>query len=182
MIGLSLKNTFTTSSGLSLRIRPIQAGDEPLLIHVFQHLSSDSIYMRFHEPLKAASSTKIKALAADIVDKSLHDGFGLLAFVDLEDDGEVPIGGARYVRLDERTAEAAVTVRDDMQGHGVGSLLLSLLVEQARREGIEKLVAVVQAQNRAVLKLLRKAPFPFNHNLEGSELYIEVDISKEQSK
>jgi len=111
----------------------------------------------------------------------IEKGKGWLAFADLPDQPCAAVGGVRYVLIPGKTdvAEVALTVRDDLQGQGIGRELLELVVKQARVEGIRSLVAVVQAGNRAVLKLLSGIPYPINRTLEGGEVYVEADISSE---
>ncbi len=167
-----------THSGLRLRVRPLMRGDEPHLIDIFRHLSPDSIYMRFHEPMDQLNEELLAKMAADIVDVTINQGFGLLAFADLPERQDVAVGGARYVKISEDAAEVAVTVRDDMQKQGIGAGLLQMLARRARAAGIRRLVAVVQAQNRPVLRLLHESPYPVKRYLEGGEIFIEADISQ----
>ena len=63
------------------------------------------------------------------------------------------LGVARYVRNPERpdAAEVAVTVIDDRQGKGIGTLLLEVLSARAREEGIATFTALMLAANEAML-------------------------------
>jgi GNAT superfamily N-acetyltransferase len=63
---------------------------------------------------------------------------------------------ARFVRTAPDTAEFAVTVVDDRQGHGLGMALLELLTGRAREEGIARFGALLLAENEEVLELLRR--------------------------
>ncbi|NOZ70385.1 MAG: GNAT family N-acetyltransferase [Chloroflexi bacterium] len=182
MIASQKEITLRTATGLELRARPIAHGDEPLLLDIFSHLSSESRYLRFHEPLDNASPELIEQVAKEIVESSVNRGFGLLAFADLPDQANAPIGGARYVKVSDGVAEVAITIRDDMQKCGIGRALLLELVRQARKEGISKLIAVVQAQNQAVLRLLRESPYPIKRSIRGGELFIEADIREKQEE
>jgi GNAT superfamily N-acetyltransferase len=67
---------------------------------------------------------------------------------------EVPgIGVARYIRdaFERHVAEAAVTVADEYQGQGAGTLLLGALAVRARRQGIEVFRNYVLASNQPML-------------------------------
>lgn len=66
---------------------------------------------------------------------------------------------ARVIRLrdDPRAAEVAVTVTDALQGRGLGSKLLELLVVEAKEHGIERLVAHVVDGNTPIKRLLQKS-------------------------
>jgi L-amino acid N-acyltransferase YncA len=55
------------------------------------------------------------------------------------------IGVARYIAppSDPGAAEVAIEVDDEWQGRGIGRALMSALVDRARAEGIDRLVAYV---------------------------------------
>ena len=74
-----------------------------------------------------------------------------------EETGE-GVGVARYVRDRERpdAAEVAVTVIDDWQGRGVGTLLLETLSGRARAEGITTFTALMLATNREMMELFEQ--------------------------
>ena len=67
------------------------------------------------------------------------------------------IGVARYVRDPQRrdAAEVAVTVIDDWQGKGVGTLLLEVLGARARQEGISSFTALMLATNQEMMEVTR---------------------------
>ena len=57
---------------------------------------------------------------------------------------------------DTGTAEIAVIVEDAWQGRGLGGRLLGHLVELARRQGFEEVVALVLASNSGMVRLLER--------------------------
>ena len=63
----------------------------------------------------------------------------------------------RFVRLpeDPATAEAAITVADNMQHKGVGRQLSLLLADEARELGIRRFSASILADNEPALRLMR---------------------------
>ena len=75
-----------------------------------------------------------------------------------DEDDERIVAVARFVRLadDPRAAEAAITVCDELQGKGLGSLLARRLSDAARERGVERLTASIASENRPALKLMRK--------------------------
>ena len=72
------------------------------------------------------------------------------------DRPEKGLGVARYVRTkeDPSVAEAAVTVVDEYQGKGLGTLLLALLATVARAAGIATFRAYVLQHNARMRSLL----------------------------
>jgi RimJ/RimL family protein N-acetyltransferase len=85
------------------------------------------------------------------------------------------IGIARYMRLQNEpgVAEFAVTVVDEHQHAGLGSILLERLVESARAAGLETLRGYIRPNNRAMLALAKK----FGAVAHKEDEYLQVDIS-----
>jgi GNAT superfamily N-acetyltransferase len=119
------------------------------LLRGFQRLSDESRYQRFLSPMPELSESMVRYLT----DVDHHDHEAMVALDAATGEG---VGVARYVRhQDDRSrAEAAVTVIDDWQGRGVGTLLLELLAERARREGIDTFTALMLATNADMMELL----------------------------
>jgi RimJ/RimL family protein N-acetyltransferase len=70
------------------------------------------------------------------------DGAGVARMHRSEDDPEV--------------AEAAVTVVDDWQGRGLGSLLLDRLTQRARQLGVHRFEASLFTTNKPMLRLFER--------------------------
>jgi len=153
--------------------------DTQNLVDIFEHLSPESRYLRFHEALTHASPQLVQETAAGFATMPAEKGKGWLAFADLPDQPCAPVGGVRYVRITDEpgVAEVALSVRDDLHGQGIGREMLQLLVKQARTEGLCKLTAIIQADNRAVLRLLSAAPIPIERKFEGGEIFMEANLS-----
>lgn len=157
-------------------VRPLQQTDVHHLVDLFEHMGPDSRYLRFNLSLVDPDPELIweEARRMAIVDPD-KDG-AWLAFTDLPDQKNAPIGGVRYVRQDQETAEAALVVRDDMQNKGVGSGLLSFLANRAREAGIRRLVATIQRANRALLHILSNSPLQVTFESEGSYTTIVAEL------
>ncbi len=136
--------------GSRIRIRPGHASDRELLLEGFQRLSPESRYRRFLVATNELSEEMIRYLTE--IDHHDHE-----AMIALDDETGEGIGVARYVRSRERpdTAEVAVTVLDDWQGRGVGTLLLEAICVRAREEGIGTFTALMLATNKEMLDVLQ---------------------------
>jgi GNAT superfamily N-acetyltransferase len=133
-----------------VRIRQSRASDAEVLVRGFARLSPESRYRRF----LAASPKLDPDLVRYLIDIDHRDHEAMLA---LDDRGKEGLGLARYVRDPRRpgVAEVAVTVIDDWQGRGLGTLLLEVISARAREEGIKTFTALVLAQNHEMLDLLK---------------------------
>jgi acetyltransferase len=141
---------FVLRNGRTVTIRPLKTTDAPHLITIFEHLSANSRYQRFNVVLDHPDPEYV-AEQAEIIAQSVRDGRGFLAF-----DGEEPIGGVRYVRVADDSAEIALSFRDDYQGQGLGSHMLRMLVKAARSEGYSTLVGIAQDSNSGLWTLLER--------------------------
>jgi acetyltransferase len=171
MIDEQTMTTWQTKDGRSLHIRPMQHDDAPLLVTIFEHMSSDSRYRRFHQPVDNLSEARILEEAGEIVATVPDTGFGLIALA-----GDIAVGAARYVIFAEGRAEAAVSIRDDYQNGGLGTQLVTLLAQEAQKRGIQYLTAEVQANNKGALRVLEKLPFPCTQDLDGPIIQVEIDL------
>ncbi|MGR6964671.1 N-acetyltransferase family protein [Geodermatophilus sp. URMC 61] len=133
---------------ITVDTRPVRPDDGPLFCRLWDRLSPETIYRRFHAPLRR---TPVDAARLVEVDHDLREA--LVAVV----GGEV-VGVARYDRSpdDPATADVAVVVEDGWQGFGVGRQLLGELTELAARRGVRSLTADVQADNDRVVGLVRR--------------------------
>jgi GNAT superfamily N-acetyltransferase len=136
--------------GARVRLRPVVPGDKAFLAQGFRRLSAASRYRRFMTPLEELD----EAMLRQLTELDYVDHFAWLAL--LEDQPRQGVGVARYVRLDEEpgVAEAAVTVIDEYQGRGIGTLLLEALGAVALENGIGTLRGYVLEENRDMRKVL----------------------------
>ncbi len=142
--------------GDKIVLRHIQPSDAAELRRQFLALSPESRYRRFFGGIADLDAAALKYLTE--VDGKDHVALvAVIESLDLKD--ERGIGVARFVRCkDEPTvAEVAVTVVDDMQKKGVGTLLTKALAHAARERGIEKFRCEVLESNKLVVDALRDA-------------------------
>ncbi len=171
--------TVTLKDGTNVIIRPIHPDDAADLQDNFQHLSMESIYLRFLSFKKELSDEEAHYLAS-------VDYTSRMAFVALckENDREIVVGVARYAMLDTvhpETAESAVVVLDEYQGRGLGKLLLRRLVIYARAKGIHHLRGNLQIGNNRMLDLVKHSGLPYKtHYMDGTwEVDIDLELPQE---
>ena len=121
-----------------------------------RHLSEESVQRRFLTLKSSFSRSELRYLTE-------VDGRDHVALV-AEYPGEPVrrlIAVGRFVRPsheDPEAAEVAVTVSDDWQRRGVGSVLAELLAEEARQLGVRRFTATMASDNVPAHKLLRQPP------------------------
>jgi GNAT superfamily N-acetyltransferase len=158
--------------GLTLRLRPIQPSDKDALLRGFDRLSPTSRYRRFLSP--------INLLPADLVVRFTEidyvDHFAWVA-LDAQRATDPGVAVARYIRLPgaPHIADVAVTVVDEYQGRGVGSLLIRKLCLTAYGNGIERFSSLVLWENVPMVRLLTGLGARFRPDGDGV-LSFELDL------
>ncbi|MEQ6250747.1 GNAT family N-acetyltransferase [Sulfitobacter sp. HNIBRBA3233] len=138
--------TTTLRDGAEVTIREIGPQDRCLMQDGFTQLSPDSRVMRFLASHPVLSEDELDTFTATNDDN--HFAIGALS-------GGTPLATARYVRIgDSDTAEIALTVIDDWQGRGLGTVLIDALIEAGKAAGITQFVALLQGSNQGMRKLL----------------------------
>jgi acetyltransferase len=136
----------------SYELRPIRPVDALLYPDFWSRTSAEDIRRRFLAPRKHFSrETELRWTQLDY-DREV-------AFVALTPAGE--LAGVSRVSCDpdHRSGEYSLLVRSDLQGKGLGSALMRLLIDYARADGIERLDGYVLADNRGMLALIGRLGF-----------------------
>jgi len=151
-----------TFKGVEIRFRPIKPSDERLLREFFYSHSADTVYQRYHAPLKSLSPQQIQQLCTLDYDQQM----AIVGFT-REGETEKMAAVARYA-LDRSTglAEVAFTIHDNLQCRGIGTWLLDRLIRIARPRGIRGFVGYVLASNVRMLNLFHRSGFPVSSALE----------------
>jgi RimJ/RimL family protein N-acetyltransferase len=141
--------------GSSVRCRPLRASDRTKLLDGFEHFSKDSRYRRFFSPTPRLTPTMLQLL----FDLDGHDRFAIGA--ERLRLGWLPgpgLGVARFTRLPDShdAAEIAVSIVDEAQGQGLGTILMYELAAAAREQGVRRFVAWVQPDNEPMKALVLK--------------------------
>lgn len=141
----------TLKNGASVLVREVTPTDRHLLEIGFAHLSGRARYFRFLGAHKNLSEKELDRFTAT-------NGLDHVAVGALLRDGPIPepIGIARYIRLPDQkhVAEIAITIANQYQHQGLGSLLLGVLAKFAKQGRITEFNALVHSENTAMLGLL----------------------------
>ena len=70
------------------------------------------------------------------------------------------VGHSGYFRSSEGRAEIAFAVSDELQGRGLGTILLAHLAEVAIEHGIDTFEAEVLPENHRMIEVFRESGFP----------------------
>ena len=149
--------------GSQVTVRQASWSDEPALARMLAASSPPTRRQRFFGSAESArAARRLTAVAA-----------GDLALVAESKQGTL-VAHAAWYRTAGATAEVAFIVRDDWQGRGVASLLLSHLADAAERAGIEKLVASVHPDNRGMLTVFAHSELPIEIGHEPGAIRVSL--------
>jgi GNAT superfamily N-acetyltransferase len=142
------------ADGSLVLIRPIRKEDADLERSFIERLSPDSRNYRFLGQVRVSDS-----LATRLTDMDLRRD---MAFIALHLDGveKREIGVSRFnIGSDGESCECAVTVSDEWQRKGLGTLLMRHLIDVARQRGIKRMFSVDTAENTGMRKLAASLGF-----------------------
>ena len=165
--------TAVLRDGTAVHLRAIRPDDKERLRIAFERLSPRSVYLRFFHPVAALAPDVLRQLT----ELNFRDHVGLILSVE-DETGERLVAVARFVRVagHRDRAEFAITVADDYQNRGAGTLLLQRLVDIARAGGVRELVAEVLEDNREMLELIRSAKLPCRQTSEDGVCRVVVSL------
>jgi acetyltransferase len=150
---------WTLRDGTEVTIRPIRPEDEPLMVAFHANISERSVYFRY---------LHLMGLSQRVA----HERLTRVCFIDYaremalvaerrEEDGRTSIlGVGRLVQSHGlRVGEFAVVVIDSQQGQGLGTELLRRIVQVGRDEGLRRIVATIDPDNREMQRVAEKVGF-----------------------
>ena len=158
--------------GSEVRIRPVVPADRKLFVEGFERFGMESRQARFLGLKKQLTEADLDYLTQ--VDHADHEAIGAIDVA-----SGAGVGVARMMRDPKcpgECAEAAVAVVDEWHGRGLGGLLLARLVARARELGIERFLAVLRTDNRAMLTLFERTGDVRVRDREGGVTTIEVEL------
>jgi acetyltransferase len=141
-----------------ITIRPIRPEDEPLVLDFHRHVSDYSVYLRYFHPIQYSARIAHERL----VRLCFNDYDREIALVAERQDPEPHLLGIS--RLSKKhglpqEAEFALLVADPYQRQGIGTELLTRLIQVARCEGIQRLAGEVLSENEGMRRLCRRLGF-----------------------
>ncbi|MCS7039133.1 MAG: GNAT family N-acetyltransferase [Caldilineales bacterium] len=168
------------TTGETLVFRPIRAEDEPLMVEFHRHLSEKTVYLRYERPLR-------------FEERVAHERLAQICFIDYDRQMALvaertdPATGARELLGVARLRKTVVgdeaifglLVRDEYQGSGMGTALLTRLLEIARQEGIACVSATFLPENAAMARICRKLSFTLIEQPERGLVYAEKRLTLE---
>jgi acetyltransferase len=151
----------------------LQPTDSELEVEFLASLSERTRYLRLMTPLRYLS----QSLLAQLMDVDGRKRAALVATV-MQGGAERFIAVARYAQTDvPGSAELGITVADAWQRRGVARRLLTLLLQYAHRQGIDRMIGQVLPDNVGMIALARTLGFETHFDAHTRLVHIEIDTA-----
>jgi acetyltransferase len=162
-----LEEAVRLPDGRRATLRPIRPEDAEAHAAFFARLSPEDVRRRFFAPIAALSAEQIARMTQIDYDREM----AFIATAEGADGTPETLGVVRIVRdPSEPSGEFAVVVRSDLQGLGLGRMLMEKAIAWARAEGLRSISGEVLAENRPMLRFVEKFGFTLARHPDDPEL------------
>jgi acetyltransferase len=166
---------WTLKDGTPVVIRPIRPEDEPLMVKFHETLSERSVRLRYFQTMllpQRVAHARLTRVCFNDYDRELA-----LVVERKTATGREILGVGRLSKvpgLDE--GEFALTVADIWQHKGIGTKLLSLLIEVSKHEKLTELGADILPENTDMQAVCRKLGFTIKHDVEDQIVHASIAL------
>jgi acetyltransferase len=147
-------------NGTAVLLRPIRPEDEPAMARFHETLSDQSVYLRYFHMEKLSSRVAHERLIRKcFIDYDREVALVAETMNHVNGDHEIIAVGRLTRSHGTRDAEVAVLVTDKHQHGGLGAELLARLIQIARDEKVDRIVATILLENMAMRALISRCGF-----------------------
>jgi RimJ/RimL family protein N-acetyltransferase len=170
--------TVATKAGQRITIRDLMPDDTGLLIGFFHQLSPGSRRQRFMSTVPDLPDELLRAEAQRLAIIDPATEAALIATAEHAGQAEA-VGVVRMKRAGpaDRAAEAAIVLRDDYQGQGLGTLLFDLMLRIAAEGGLEQIWIMCLAENTAMQRLVQGSGYPYTGTTSRGETTMAIRLN-----
>jgi acetyltransferase len=167
---------WTFPDGAEVLIRPIRPEDEPMIARFHERLSERSVYLRYFHLIdldRRVSHDRLIRICFNDYDRDI----ALVAEYRNTGTGDREIlAVGRLRKIDATDAELAVLITDEYQGRGLGTELSRRLVEIARIEKIERVIAEILPDNIHMQRVCRELGFRMDELPDNGGVHAVYEI------
>ena len=133
-------------------VRPVRPEDEEIFRKFFARVTPEDLRLRFFAPVRDFSHAFIARLTQ-------LDYARAIAFVALDESGDM-LGAVRlHADANYEKAEYAILLRSDLKGRGLGWALMEMIIDYARSEGLKRIDGQILRENTVMLRMCRELGF-----------------------
>ncbi|MEP6839646.1 MAG: GNAT family N-acetyltransferase [Bradyrhizobium sp.] len=149
-------------NGWRIFARPIRPNDEPLVQHLLQNVSKDDLRLRFFDSIREFTHPFLASLTQ-------LDYARAMAFIAFDEASGETLGMVRvYSDSNQEAGEYAILLKSGIHGRGLGWMLMQMIIEYSRSEGLNRVFGQVLQDNSAMLDMCRELGFEIKSDPEDS--------------
>lgn len=160
--------------GETFYLRPLNPADERRLQEFFYSHTKETLRLRYNYDPKQMSREKSCNLVS--VDQNTDAALCIVR----QEGSRITIHavGRFYYNPHDNTCEAAFVTRETQQGKGMGSSLLTKLIDIARKRKIDKMLAFCRADNKPMIAIFEHHGFKRLFSGDPSEVELELPLQE----
>ncbi|WP_299310497.1 GNAT family N-acetyltransferase [uncultured Halomonas sp.] len=174
-----LREWVTLKNGWEVEVRPIRAEDAPLIANFHRQLSEESIRFRYFHNKSDLTQRDLSMLSHINYDRQM----AFIAEHLLEDGSKEMLGVVRvWNDPDNIRTEFSVIIRDDLQGLGIGSLLMNKMIDYCRSVGTLEMIGKIMVDNHPMRALMKHLGFKQRYNMEEQVVDAVMRLNEPESE
>ena len=171
-------SSWNLKDGTPLTLRPIRPEDEPLMVKFHETLSEETVLFRYFGLPRLEQRVNHERLTRIC----FNDYDREIALVAVHQDPATKsneiVGVARLAKMPGlNEAEFAMVISDKFQGLGLGTKLLSRLVEIGRHEGIGSITTLILPENYVMQRVSKKVGFAVNYDRFNDAMRADIKLT-----
>jgi len=174
-----LREWVTLKNGWQVEVRPIRAEDAHLITTFHRQLSEESIRFRYFHNKSNLTQRDLSILSHINYDRQM-------AFIAeyLGDEGSKEMLGVVRVWNDPDNirTEFSVIIRDDLQGLGIGSLLMKKMIDYCTNIGTLEMIGKIMVDNHPMRALMKHLGFKCRYNMEEQVIDAVLRLNEPESE
>ncbi len=160
--------------GKPLLLRPIKPDDGPEHVAFFNSLDPEDVRSRMFIRMRELQPSQLARLTQIDYDREM----AFIAAKTRQDGTFETLGVARAIAdPDNIAAEFAVIVRSDLKGQGLGTILLTKLIDYCRSRGTQRMVGEALSHNRRILNLVSRFEFNAETSPDAGTMFLRLDLA-----
>lgn len=174
-----LREWVTLNNGWQVEVRPIRAEDAPLITTFHRQLSEESIRFRYFHNKTNLTQRDLSILSHINYDRQM----AFIAEHQLDDDSQEMLGVVRvWNDPDNIRTEFSIIIRDDLQGLGIGSLLMKKMINYCTAIGTLEMIGKIMPDNHPMRALMKHLGFTCRYNMEEQVIDAVLRLNEPESE
>ncbi|MFP8965330.1 GNAT family N-acetyltransferase [Pokkaliibacter sp. CJK22405] len=162
-------------SGTEVELRPIRGEDEPAHLLFYKQLSPETVRLRYFYSRAVPEHQELANWAQIDYDREM----AFIATRQGNDGQPETLGVVRAITdADNVSAEFSIVIRDDMQGEGLGRMMMQKVINYCRERGTLQLEGATLPSNSGMQKLASALGFTNKYNADEEVVEMRLPLNE----